>query len=287
MIHQTFSLDTGNTSVTKKATLTLYVLENYKEMNINRKRPMIVVCPGGGYRYCSPREAEVIAVRLNSFGYNAAVLNYNCAPESAVFPESLKELALAVAMVREHAEEWHTDKDKIAVMGFSAGGHLAASLGVFWHEEWLEKEMGMKKECYEPNALILAYPVITGTEMRHKGSFDNLLGVDSQEERDKVSLEKHVTKNVPPVFLWSTWTDQSVPIESSLYFASSLRKAGCSLELHIFGEGTHGLSTADEEVTNSHHLVTMPNIGVWPELLRAWLRSLWGTGFYTEFGDYS
>lgn len=280
MIHKTFEIDTGNQSVTRKATLTTYILDNHPSEIYQKKRPLVLICPGGGYRYCSEREAEVIAIRLNSFGYNTAILRYNCGPEKAHFPENLSELCHAMKLLRTNAQEFNTNPDKIAVMGFSAGGHLAASLGVFWQEEWLEKETGLKKEQYQPNALILTYPVITSGEFAHRGSFDNLLGEQTEELLEKTSLEKHVTQYVPPVFLWSTWTDNSVPIENSLLFVNELKKAGVSCELHIFMNGTHGLSTADYEVINEKHQITMPNIAVWPELLKAWLRELWGTDYY-------
>ena len=120
------------------------------------------------------------------------------------YPQELKELAWSVAYLRAHADQYAIDKDKILVAGFSAGAHLAASLGCFWDKDWLEQELQMTKTCYQPNGLILAYPVITSGEFAHRGSFVNLMGDKAEAALEQaLSLETQVTDKVPPVFMLS------------------------------------------------------------------------------------
>ncbi|MEH6994674.1 alpha/beta hydrolase [Neobacillus drentensis] len=177
------------------ATLYTYILDNFQEIDSNRKRPMIVICPGGGYQFTSEREAEPVAIRLNGMGFHACVLKYSVKP--AVFPSALCQLAKTIGKIRDQAEEWNVDTNKIIVLGFSAGGHLAASLGVFWDKEFLTEKLEYSKEQIVPNGLVLCYPVITSGPNAHSGSFQALLGDKCQndEHLDMVSLEKQVTAN--------------------------------------------------------------------------------------------
>lgn len=221
-----------------KPTLTTYVLDD--SMENGALRPAVLVCPGGGYAFCSPREAEPIAIQYNAAGFHAFVLNYSVFPNR--YPMALEEASKAVSIIRENAAEWRVDPDKIAVIGFSAGGHLAGALGVFWNTEPIE--CGGKNK---PNAVILAYPVITSGVFAHRGSFENLCGENS-ELIEKMSLEKQVSEDTPPMFLWHTFEDQSVPVENSLMMAAALRKKNIPFELHIYPKGQHGLSTVRKDV---------------------------------------
>ena len=168
-----------------QATLTIYAHEDYQEVYGERKRPMIVICPGGGYEHVSPREGEAIALQFMTTGSHAAVLRYDVSGQGAEFPQHLLELAASVAYVRKHAAEYCIDPDKILVAGFSAGGHLAASLGCFWKEKWLEElmqaETGATMKDYQPNGEILAYPVITSGEFAHRGSFVKIMGSEAEQ----------------------------------------------------------------------------------------------------------
>ena len=125
-----------------------------------KKRPAVIVCAGGGYARRSDREAEPVILQFLSMGYHGFLLDYSVAPNR--FPTSVRELALAVSMVREHAEEWHVDPEKIFVCGFSAAGHLCCSLGEFWNQEFVYGAIGKTPEAIRPSGLILCYPVITG-----------------------------------------------------------------------------------------------------------------------------
>ena len=152
-------------------------------------RPVIVICPGGGYEWVSEREAEPIALKFVGAGYHAVVLHYSVAP-AAHYPTALRQLAWTVAHLREHAAEYHIDPNKVVVAGFSAGGHLAASYGVFWKKKtFLAEELGVDAEQLRPNGLLLSYPVITSGPKAHRGSFTNLLGDRYDELVDEISRE--------------------------------------------------------------------------------------------------
>ena len=221
-------------------TLKAYIIDDASKYPERRKIPAVLVCPGGGYALCSIREGEPIALQYMAAGYCAFVLDYCVAPANC-YPESLKDISAAMQLIREHADEWGIDKDKIAVIGFSAGGHLAASLATMWDEEPIKTKDGSNR----PNAVILSYPVISSKKgVAHEASFDNLCR-DDAKLREYVSLENRVNDKTPPCFLWHTFTDASVPVENSLLFAMALKKAGVSCEMHIFPEGRHGLSLAN------------------------------------------
>lgn len=242
MRYQKVMIKTKNT----EAELTLYLLDNFPAIDMERTRPTILICPGGAYAIVSDREGEPIAMQMLAQGFHAAVLRYNVAPTR--FPNALAEAASSIAYLRENAKELGVDPEKIIMAGFSAAGHLTASLGVFWQEEWLKEYTGFSPEQVKPNGLVLSYPVITSGEYANTGSFKNLLGEDATEEQwEYVSVEKRVTENVPPCFIWHTMADPAVPVENSLIFASALRKAGVKFELHIFPQGAHGLALATEE----------------------------------------
>ena len=166
-----------------------YFLDNSQEIDPNRVRPVIVICPGGGYGMVSDREAEPIAMRFLGAGYHAVILRYSVAP-AAHYPTALRQLAWTVAYLREHAAEYHIDPNKVVVAGFSAGGHLAASYGVFWKKKtFLAEELGVDAEQLRPNGLLLSYPVITSGPKAHRGSFTKLLGDRYDELVDEMSLE--------------------------------------------------------------------------------------------------
>ncbi|WHY02877.1 alpha/beta hydrolase [Neobacillus sp. DY30] len=257
------------------ATLYTYILDNSPDIDANRKRPMIVICPGGGYRFTSDREAEPVAIRLNGMGFHTCILRYSVKP--SVFPTALCQLAKAVCKVRDHAEEWNVDTNKIIVLGFSAGGHLAASLGVFWDKEFLTNKLELSKEQITPNGLVLCYPVITSGQNAHRGSFEALLGEKCKDDEylNLVSLEKQVTANTPPTFLWHTFTDIAVPVENSFTFAEALLNNKVSLEMHIYPNGVHGLSLGTEEtkrVDNEMHI--QPEVVNWIEMAGRWIKGL-------------
>ncbi|MGN0140735.1 MAG: alpha/beta hydrolase [Roseburia sp.] len=256
------------------ARLCTYILDTDQELLI-KKRPMILMCPGGGYTHTSNRESEPIAMRFLAMGYHVAILRYSCAP--AVYPTALLEAAEAMRLIHANAKEWHVDADKIIVQGCSAGGHLAASLGMFWHEKWLSEEAGVDNAQLRPAGMLLCYPVITSGEYAHRGSFEALLaGQYTEEMLERVSLEKQVTEHTPPVFLWHTYTDASVPVENSLLLAWALRKHQIPLEFHLYPVGRHGLATCDEQAAHEDGRGIQKECQSWLPLAQVWLKGITG-----------
>lgn len=289
MINQTYSVRQEGSQ--EYAKLITYIQDDSAEIGIH-ERPMIVVCPGGAYCMTSDREAEVIVFRMLAMGCNAALLRYSCAP--SVFPTALTELASSVKLIREHAKEWHIDPDKIIVMGFSAGGHLAASFGMFWNRKFLADRLGIgheEQKLLQPNGMILCYPVITSGEYAHKDSFKWLLGLMDQKEMpeklegfeeaypvdemmERLSLEKQVSKDTPKAFIWHTFEDGAVPVENSLLLVSALRREGISTEFHMYPHGGHGLSLANNQsATVAGNEQVVEACQSWILLVRAWIEN--------------
>lgn len=212
-----------------------------------RKIPAVVICPGGGYNMVSDREAEPVAKEYFAAGFQVFVLTYSVGSRSKNF-EPLCQLAATVAHIRKYAEELGVDKEKIAVCGFSAGAHLAGSLGTLYNEDKF-LQVWKREEEIRPNAMILCYPVILANEYAHKGSIKNVSGSEAgTEEYQWFSLDKHVDATTPPTFLWHTAADTAVPVQNSLCMANALSLAKVPVELHVFPEGNHGLSTCTKEV---------------------------------------
>ena len=228
------------------ATFVGYCLDNSSEIDPNRKRPSVLVIPGGGYEMTSDREAEPIAMQFLAAGFNAFVLRYSVKP--SIFPVALLEAAEAMRRIRTHADEWHCDADAIAMIGFSAGGHLAANLATSASDDVLAAH-GYDADAVRPNGLMLAYPVVTSGPLAHRGSFDALLGdrKADPEALDAVSIEKHIDAKTPPVFVWHTVPDDCVPYENTLMLVDACKKAGVSVEAHLFPSGGHGLSLGTAE----------------------------------------
>ena len=281
-------------------TLTSYVLDNSEEIRIN-KRPAIIICPGGGFLNTSDREAEPIAMKFAGEGYNTFVLRYttyfnapvrdfNNLPEGnkeSKHPRPLFDLAKAILTVRENAEKWAVDTDKIFVCGFSAGGHLSASLGVHWQDELLKEKFNVDSELFKPNGLILGYPVLDYNLMEElmlekndkslkefwEISNNALFGEPnpSHEYLKELSPVNYVTSNTPPTFMWHTANDGLVSVRNSLNFATELSKNAIPYELHIFENGVHGLSLCDDVTANEDSHIN-PEAKVWFDMVLTWLK---------------
>lgn len=254
------------------AKLCTYIIEHSENIGVE-KRPLVLMCPGGGYEYTSDREAEPIAMHFLSVGYDVAILRYSCKP--AVYPTALLELAEAMKLIRRYAEEWHVDTDKIVVQGCSAGGHLAASLGMFWHEAWLAEKTGVSNEVLRPAAMLLCYPVITSGEYAHRGSFEKLLeGQYTEEMLERVSLEKQVTEHTPKAFIWHTFTDESVPVQNSLFLIEAMKKYEIPVEFHMYPVGGHGLATCDKWSLTTDGRGIQEECQSWLPLAKKWLERI-------------
>jgi acetyl esterase/lipase len=224
----------------------------------------VVVCPGGGYSRRAPHEGEPVARWLVSLGLAAFVLDYRVAP--ARHPLPLGDVQRGVRTVRASARHWGVDPRRVAVLGFSAGGHLAATIATHFDAGDPAAQDAVERVGCRPDAAILCYPVITfGEQHSHAGSMRNLLGEDpSQELRRHLSNELQVSPQTPPTFLWHTAEDAAVPVENSLLFAAALAHHGVPFELHVFPRGRHGLGLAGD----------LPAVGAWTGLCRVWLDGL-------------
>lgn len=229
----------------------------------SRVRPAMLVIAGGAYAYVSGREKECVALSYAAKGFAAFTLEYSCAPTT--FPAPLLEGAMAMAYIRENAEKLHIIKDKVAAIGFSAGGHLAAMLATLFDADEVIAALKEKAAYCRPDAVVLAYPVITSGKKAHVGSFDNLCGQDTALKQ-RLSLENRVTEKSSPAFIWATANDGAVPSENSLFMAAAYKKHGVPFELHIFENGIHGLSLATEETGH----VNVP-VQQWLNLSLTWL----------------
>lgn len=253
--------------------LETYLLDTPVEKIMIKKRPMILICPGGGYEKLSYREGEPVAVRFLNQGYHACVLRYSVAP--ARYPAPLLEIARAMKMIYDNATEWQVDTEKIILTGFSAGAHLAALLGVFWNRKQLCGSLHVTAQELKPAGMILCYPVITSKKgLSHEGSFENLLGERLSELSEEVSIEKQVTKDTPPCFIWHTLDDHTVPVENSFLMVSALKRAGVPAELHIFPKGEHGLSLAGETVERADGSGINEQCGQWIRLALSWIGTI-------------
>lgn len=250
--------------------LTTYLPVNNPGMNYaGRMRPALLICPGGGYRAVSVREAEPIAVNFLVDGYNVFVLNYSVTPNT--FPTALREVAAAMEVIYSRAEEWITDVSRVAIMGFSAGGHLACHYSNCFDCPEVREVFPDSKPV---QAAVLSYPVITGDpKHRHKGSFVNLSGHAEPTEEDilKYSLELKVSDKTPPTFLWHTRTDQLVPVMNTILYARALAEQGTPFCVHIYPFGAHGLATVDEQ-TNKQVKPETALAHEWMEEARKWLK---------------
>lgn len=248
--------------------LNCYLHEKVPKWDYGFDRPAVVVCPGGGYHMCSPREADPIALQYASKGYNTFVLYYTIG-ENAVFPKPLIDLSKAMKIIRENANEWGIIKDKIAVCGFSAGGHLCASLGVHWNLPEVIEKSDCKNGENKPNGLILCYPVITPRSWM-KSELPRLIGNRDWESTEKLlDCSLNVSSDTPPSFLVHTFMDNIVSVEESLDFAHALDKNNIPFEMHIFPEGDHGLATGDEQTCP----LNLPSYNKWIELSVLWLKN--------------
>lgn len=226
-----------------------------------RGRGAVVVCPGGGYYTLSPHEGAPAAEAINRAGVNAFVLSYRVQPYR--WPAPLLDLQRAVRTIRHHAGAWGIDPEHVAVMGFSAGGHLAAMAATHPDGSATPPEDEIGRERARPDGLIGCYGATSFGAFRHSGCVENLLGRTelSPEEVHSLSAECRAGPHCPPAFLWHTAADASVPVENSLLLAEALHAAGVPCALHVFPYGRHGLGMAEEE----------PQARLWPELLNAWL----------------
>ena len=230
----------------------------------------VLILPGGGYGVVAPAEGEPVALAFLAAGMQAFVLEYSVAP--ARWPQAFLEAAAAVAFLRKNAARYQLHR--IAVCGFSAGGHLAGCLCNLWGDPLIQTELGLAPTDVRPDAGVLCYPVISAALSAGGSTFPNLLGEDwKRSGRVDLSLETSVTPTNPPAFLWTTWEDGSVPMENTLAYAAALRRQGVPFDLHVFQHGPHAMGLAtDECARDGEH--RDPRAAGWHPLCVSWLRRI-------------
>lgn len=242
--------------------LTVYLRDCVETMPLAMERPLVLVVPGGGYSHVSAREGDPVALQFAAAGYHTAVLRY-AVGDDAAHGLPLRQLVSAIGLVRQNAAQWHVQPDKIAVCGFSAGGHLALSSAVL--------EIPGEADQPRPDAVILGYPVVTAGKYAHRGSFAQLAGTADRAAQQAFGLEDKIMPETPPVFVWHTMEDETVPVENTLLLVSALHAAGVPCEAHLFEKGVHGTSISTVEVDrpsrHRHH---------WVELAVEWLGDTFG-----------
>ncbi|MCR5785922.1 MAG: alpha/beta hydrolase [Eubacterium sp.] len=248
----------------KNVFLDTYIHNHSPEALKDLKRPAVLICPGGAYMVIAETEGEPVALKFMGMGYDAFVLNYSV---NKKFPEPVNDIKAAMKVIKENAERWHVDTDKIVLCGFSAGAHNVCMYNVYG------KELGLDK----PAACILGYPLADFRE-RFEGRTDRmcekaLLGTEEPDEEslDKVATMMQDTANFPPTFIWTTAMDEMVPCSNSLKLALSLSENGVPFELHVFERGYHALSCADESSAVVKGQLK-PEISQWLNLCQTWMK---------------
>lgn len=269
MLHETLPSSRFAPQLTAgAAVLHTYVRPREEFLAEQGGRWAVLILPGGGYQVNAKSEGEPVALAFLAAGVQAFLLEYSVAP--ARWPQALLETAAALGWIRANAERYGVDPGKIAVCGFSAGGHLAGCAANLWNHPVLAP-LGLPAGQLRPDAAILCYPVITMGQLGSAMTRANLFG--EAPVVPETSLETSVTGQNPPTFLWATYTDGSVPVENTLLYASALRRCGVPFELHIFDKGPHamGLATPESAWQADH---TDARAAQWHSLCAGWLKGL-------------
>ncbi len=273
MKQQVFSISPTN----PEATLSSYLWERsdqqWRDQNWQpEKRPAVIICPGGAYRFLSDREAEPVAMRFYVEGFQTFILRYSLLEESA-YPAPIEEASSAIWIVRSHAKEWGIDPDQIIIGGFSAGGHFSALAGTRWNEEGLANRLGIPEGGNKPNGLILCYgklePLPEGTDRLIN---DEEVGHALRVYDKRTDTIQNIGDHTPPAFIWHTRSDDLVPVEESMRFAARCQEKGVPFELHIYSEGAHGLSLGNDMSGYRYRHDT--NIDTWVSLCIKWFQYL-------------
>lgn len=291
-----------NRCLNDRASLTLYMLDPEISYRVFKEHPTLIICPGGSYLFRAKKEGEPIALTFLARGYNVVVLNYttyflervdlkSAKPKTDAeshYPRQLRELVQALKVLKELSAEYKIDLTRLFLLGFSAGGHLAASYAVHWNDHQYLARIGIDaSDCIKLQGLLLAYPMLTGElgDVIHRGKktasiMEQLPYLNSaiygckqptQAQKVELNLVQQVNASVPPTFLWQSLQDEVTSVEDSLAWVTKLTKLGIECESHFFGSGKHGMglandisakTSADEDLACSK----------WVELADLWLR---------------
>lgn len=293
-------------------TLTAFLWKDSGEMLAGKKRPALLICPGGAYLTCSDREAEPIAMKFVSMGYDAFVLRYSTYCEGDTrfpdlskplkikkhvqYPTAMREIGMAMLLIHEHADEWLVDADKITICGFSAGGHNVAMYGTHWNQPVIQDYFENRGMDLRPAAMLLGYTMSDFIYMKEdniasrvalfEGTNKGLLGVENPDDATRVAMSPALLVNAdtPPTFLWGTYTDDLVPVQHTMHMANALADHQIPFELHIFEEGPHGLALSTQATAGAKSQI-YPAVEKWTEMARIWMEKRFSLDLddFTEF----
>lgn len=267
MIHEKIYIDPADERV---------FLESYALSDRNiAERDAILIIPGGAYSGVSEREGMYTALAFLGKGINTFVLTYSVG-EHAVYPRQLIDACRALKYIKENAEKYHINPKRIFALGYSAGGHLLGTLATL--HSIGERELGLPEDYLKLRGAIFGYPVVTAYGETHKRSFENLLkkpfGSITDEEKEILSIEKNITADTPPAFIWHTSEDRGVPINGSLKLCQAYFDAGQPVELHIFPYGPHGIALGTEYTAYSGARQIQPRAEIWVDEAFKWIKGL-------------
>lgn len=275
-------MKTYKINISENAWLDCYLHESYEwdiVGKVNKSHPAIIVCPGGGYTSISCSEAEPVALTFLKEGFSTFVLNYSVG-DACVWPNALHEVLKAIWEVRSHAEEWYINPDAIAVMGFSAGGGMAAIAATQWNTEGVDKIIGAPSlESLKPNAAVLGYGAMDASLLMKMNILDGngMFGKAPGETEKHFDPVKFIGKHTPPTFLWHGRRDSCVPSFATVDYARKLDELDTSYELHVFDFANHALTVFNRTTdSDNYDCRQLRNVGLWVEMCADWLMNTFG-----------
>lgn len=269
MLHERVYLDPSDERV---------YIDTYVVNDKSHKHPAILVIPGGGYcNVCTDREGEPIALAYLAHGFNAFVLNYRVG-DGEVYPHQLIDASRAIVHIRENADKYAIDPKKVYAVGFSAGGHLAGSLAIMHDESEVLSTLGVERMANRPDAVILAYPVVSTAHKTHARTFEVISGKRfcdlTDEDKARLSLELRANSDSAPMFIWHTAEDQIVPVDGTLALTQRYVDLGLRVNMRLYPYGHHGVALANSITKRDYPYSVQPLAEAWVDDSVAWLKTL-------------
>lgn len=274
MIHKTIKFTSDS-----RVTLQTYIHDKYNSHFQIKKRPALIILPGGAYSFLSERESEPVAITFMKEGFNVFILNYSVGDYSK-YPAPLEEVSKAIWEVRRNSEEWGINPDSIGLVGFSAGAVIAAMAGTQWNTVNLAERLGIPLGMNRPNAVVFGYGAsLTSTIMDDPTVFKPKLGKIATDRTPELDIVNYVGPHTPPFFIWHTRYDNHVPAINPLLLAEALQKYDLPYELHLFQAGQHGMSVSNNLSAFNEPGLRHPNVDMWVPLCTNWLYDIFNLSF--------
>lgn len=247
MIYEKINLKQEFNMLENDVVLTTYCPDNFKEISLDRTREALLVLPGGGYFFLSERESEPVALKFLGYDIAVFVLEYTIASKIK-YPYPLVDVYAALAYIRKNASKYHINCNSISLLGFSAGGHLAASCSAYHTEQFYADFLGVDLKEIKVNGCILSYPVISTDQLIGHEESTHYITQDKDDLKKKFSIDKVVNESFPKTFIWHTTFDTIVPLKNSLLLAEALTEKKIFFEMHVYPMHDHGQSLATRSV---------------------------------------